>query len=302
MQRQGSVQPRTRELLALLALLVVCAIWGSTFVVVKDAVERMPVVDFLAWRFAIAALAMVVIRPRAVAQLGSADRKRGIWLGVALGIGYVTQTFGLQHTAASVSGFITGLFVVFTPLIAGALLKRPVGAAAWSAVVLATGGLALLSLHGFSIGPGEALTVLTAVAFAAHIVGLGEWSAGRDPVGLAIMQLLVVVVMCGVPALATGISVPPDAGVWGALALTAIAGTAVAFLVQTWAQAHLSPTRTAVVLTMEPVFAGIFGVAVAGDSFGLRTAAGAALVLAAMLLVELGPRAGAEGAVERLEA
>lgn len=296
------MSPRRTEWLAVGALVAVTAVWGSTFVVVKDAIERMPVLDFLAWRFAIAALAMLALRPRAIARLGGAGRREGVWLGLALGAGYVSQTFGLGHTSASVSGFITGLFVVFTPLLAALLLRRAVGPVAWAAVGLATVGLGLLSLHGFAIGFGEALTVLTAVAFAAHIVGLGEWSAGRDPVGLAVVQLLVVVVLCGLPALTTGLAVPPDAGVWGALALTALAGTAAAFLIQTWAQAHLSPTRTAVVLTMEPVFAGVFGVLVAHDLFGPRTAAGAALVLAAMLLVELGPRHGAEGSVERLEA
>lgn len=293
---------RRTEWLAVGALLGVTMVWGSTFVVVKDAIERMPVLDFLAWRFAIAALAMLALRPRAIARLGSAGRREGLWLGLALGAGYVTQTYGLAHTSASVSGFITGLFVVFTPLLAALLLRRAVGRVAWSAVGVATVGLALLSLHGLAIGFGEALTVLTAVAFAAHIVGLGEWSAGRDPVGLAVVQLLVVVVLCAAPAVATGLTAPPDAGVWGALALTALAGTAAAFLIQTWAQAHLTPTRTAVVLTMEPVFAGVFGVLVAHDRFGPRTAAGAVLVLVAMLLVELGPRRGAEGAVERLEA
>jgi drug/metabolite transporter (DMT)-like permease len=293
---------RRTELIAAGALVAVTAVWGSTFVVVKDAVERMPVLDFLAWRFGIAAIAMLLLRPRAIARLGRGGRIRGGWLGLALGAGYVTQTFGLEHTSASVSGFITGLFVVFTPLIAALLLRHEVGGAAWTAVGIATIGLGLLSLHGFAIGYGESLTVLTAVAFAAHIVGLGEWSAGRDPVGLAVVQLLVVAVLCGVPAAFGGIALPPDAGVWAALALTGLAGTAVAFLVQTWAQSHLAPTRTAVVLTMEPVFAGLFGVLVAHDDFGARTAAGAVLVLAAMLLVELGPRRGAEGAVERLEA
>ncbi|MDX6274927.1 MAG: hypothetical protein QOJ92_2137 [Frankiales bacterium] len=292
---------RRTELVAAAALVGVTAVWGSTFVVVKDAIERMPVLDFLTWRFAIAAGAMLLVRPRSVAQLGKDGRRKGAWLGLALGVGYITQTFGLAHTRASVSGFITGLFVVFTPLIAALLLRKSVTRMAWIAVTLATGGLALLSLRGFSIGFGEALTVLTAIAFAAHIVGLGEWSAGRDPVGLAVVQLLVVAVLCGVPAIGGRLAMPPDAGVWGALLLTSLAATAVGFLVQTWAQSHLSPTRTAVVLTMEPVFAGVFGVLVAGDSFGLRTASGAFLVLVAMLLVEVGPRDGAEGAVERLE-
>ena len=110
-------------------------------------------------------------------------------LGVALGAGYVAQTVGLQHTPASVSGFITGLFVVFTPLCAGVLLRKRVGAMTWPAVALATVGLGLISLHGFSIGGGEALTLLCALAFALHIVGLGEWSPSYDASGLAVVQL-----------------------------------------------------------------------------------------------------------------
>jgi drug/metabolite transporter (DMT)-like permease len=161
---------------------------------------------------------------------------------------------------------------------------------AWTAVALATVGLALLSLHGLSVGTGEALTLLCAVAFAAHIVGLGEWATPTRAYGLAVLQLAVVGTACTIAALPGGIAAPPDAQTWGAVALTALAATAVGFLVQTWAQAHLAPVRTAVILTMEPVFAGVFGVLVAGDDVGGRTALGAVCVLAAMLLVEATPR------------
>jgi drug/metabolite transporter (DMT)-like permease len=284
-----------------LTLLVVCILWGSTFVVVKDAVERMPVMDFLAWRFAIAALAMALLRPRAVASLSPAARRRGVVLGLALAAGYVAQTFGLERTPATVSGFITGLFVVFTPLCSGLLLRRRVGAMAWFAVAVATGGLALLSLRGLSIGTGEAITLLCAVSFALHIVGLGEWSTSADAYGLAVVQLATVAVVSIVVAAPDSLGPPPDAGAWGAIMLTSLAATAFGFFGQTWAQSHLPPTRAAVVMTMEPVFAGVFGVAVGGDRLGVRTVVGALLVLAAMYLVELGPRHGADAAVERLE-
>lgn len=293
---------RTRaEFWALLALVGVCILWGSTFVVVKDATERMPVMDFLAWRFAIAALAMVAIRPVTVTRLTPAARWHGLVLGVALAAGYVAQTFGLRRTPATISGFITGLFVVFTPLCAGLLLRRKVGWASWLGVAVATGGLALLSLHGLSVGRGEAITLLCAVAFALHIVGLGEWSTARDAYGLAVVQLSTVAIICAVAAAPDSLGPPPDAGVWGAVLLTALAATAIGFLVQTWAQAHLAPTRAAVVMTMEPVFAGIFGVAVGGDDLTVRIVIGALLVLAAMFLVELGPRRAADAKVERLE-
>ncbi len=282
------------------ALVLITVVWGSTFVVVKDAIERMPVLDFLAWRFAIATVAMALVRPRAALALSADGRRRGFLLGLALGAGYVAQTFGLERTPATVSGFITGLFVVFTPLCSAVLLRRRVDTTAWVAVAVATGGLALLSLHGLSIGTGEAITLLCALSFALHIVGLGEWSTGRDAYGLAVVQLATVSVLAIVASAPDTLRPPPDAGVWGAILLTALAATALAFFVQTWAQSRLRPTRAAVVMTMEPVFAGVFGVAVGGDALGPRTVVGAVLVLAAMYLVELGPRRGADSAVERL--
>lgn len=284
-----------------LALVGVTAVWGSTFVVVKQAVDRMPVSDFLTWRFAMAALAMLLLRPRSVARLPRSGRRAGAVLGLALGAGYLFQTLGLQMTSAAVSGFITGMFVVLTPLSAALLLREPPGLPAWVAVGLSTVGLGLLSLRGLSVGGGELLTLLAAAAFALHIVGLGRWASSYDAYGLAVVQLLVVAALTGVVAAPGGLTVPPDAGVWGALVLTALAATALAFVVQTWAQAHLSATRAALVMTMEPVFGGLFAVLVGGEHLGLRTLAGALLVLAAMVLTEAGPRHGAEGDVERLE-
>jgi drug/metabolite transporter (DMT)-like permease len=283
------MQLRSRTAAATSLLILVTAIWGSTFVIVKHAVARMPVTDFLAWRFAIAAIAMVLVRPRAVGTLDAKGWRVGTLLGLALGGGYVAQTFGLQHTPASISGFITGLFVVFTPLCAAVLLRRRLDRLTWLAVVLATIGLGLISLHGFSIGGGEALTLVCAFAFGLHIVGLGEWSSSYDSAGLVIVQLTAVAVMSIVIAAPSSLAPPPDGRVWAAVLVTALAATALAFLIQTWAQAHLPPTRTAVVLTMEPVFAGIFGVAFGGDHLGARIVAGAALVLVAMYMVELDP-------------
>jgi drug/metabolite transporter (DMT)-like permease len=160
----------------------------------------------------------------------------------------------------------------------------------------------LVSLRGLSVGVGEAITLLCAVSFALHIVGLGEWSSPRDAYALAVVQLATVAVVTIVFAAPQSLSPPPDPGVWGAILLTSVGATALGFLGQTWAQAHLAPTRAAVVMTMEPVFAGIFGVAVGGDELTTRTVVGALLVLAAMYLVELGPREGADAAVGRLEA
>jgi drug/metabolite transporter (DMT)-like permease len=292
---------RRQQRVATVGLVAITAVWGSTFVVVKDAVERMPVMDFLAWRFAIAAIVMATARPRAVLALNGPGRRAGVLLGLALGGGYVAQTFGLERTPASVSGFITGLFVVFTPLCAGVILRKRIDRMTWLAVILATVGLGLISLHGFSIGRGEAITLLCALAFGLHIVGLGEWSSSYDAAGLAVVQLTTVAVVCIAIAAPSSLAPPPDWGVWGAVLLTAIAATALAFFIQTWAQAHLPPTRAAVVMTMEPVFAGIFGVAIGGDSLSARIIIGAALVLVAMYAVELGPRQSTDAAVQRFE-
>ena len=301
---------RPRVAGATLSLVVVTAIWGSTFAIVKRAIEPdgpMTVLDFLTWRFAVATVAMLAVRPRSVAGLGPAGRRHGAWLGLALGGGYVSQTIGLQSTPAGVSGFVTGMFVVFTPLASAVALRRRVQPAAWLAVGVATVGLALLSLgstagqHGTLTG--VALTLGCAVAFAVHIVGLGEWSHRHDPLGLAVVQMATVTAICAVSAVPAGdgLAPPPTAGSWVAIAVTSVAATAFAFFVQTWAQTILDPTRTAVIMTMEPVFAGVFAVWLAGEHMGPRTIAGSALVLAAMFFVELGPRAGSEGEVSRLE-
>lgn len=296
---------RSPAAVATTLLVGVTAVWGSTFVVVKDAVDRMPVMDFLAVRFGVAALVMIALRPRTLLRLGKVGWLRGIALGLFLGLGYVAQTFGLKSTPASVSGFITGMFVVFTPLISALVLQRTkrgkVGRHAWLGVAIATSGLALISLHGFSIGSGELLTLVCALLFAVHIVGLGEWSAKEDSYALAVAQLLTVAVLCTASAAPGGLTLPPDAAVSGAVALTALLATAAAFVIQTWAQSLLSPTRTAVIMTMEPVFAGIFGVLLASERLGVRELIGAGLVVGAMYLVELGPRRSAEGTFEHLE-
>ena len=289
-----SVSPtwaRHHHRLALLALVGATAVWGSTFVVVQDAVEQMPVLPFLFWRFALATVVLAVLRPRAVFALSREKRRHGVLLGLMLGGGYVLQTFGLLHTSATVAGFITGMFVVFTPLIGWAVLREPIAAPVWWAVGVATVGLALISLDGFSIGLGELLTLGAAAMYAGQIVGLDRWSTASDAYGLTVLQLAVVAVMCLVTSpLQGGLVLPPSAGVWVAIVFLALAATALAFLAQTWAQTHMSAPRAAIVLTLEPVFAGVFGVLVGGDELTGRIVAGGLCIVVAMYLVELAPR------------
>jgi len=275
---------------ATLALVGVTAVWGSTFVIMKDAITRQPESDFLATRFTLATVCMIVVRPRVLRRLNKKLLRHGVLLGLALGLGYISQTYGLQRTSAAVSGFITGMFVVFTPIIGAVLLRRRIDRWTWIAVALATTGLGLLSLRGFALGGGETLTLLCAFGFALHIVGLGEWSALHDSYVIAIVQLAVVSILSWIGALSHGYHAPPDLGVWGAVILTAIFATAIAFLIQTWAQSLMAPSRAAVIMTMEPVFAGLFAVLLGGEKLTSRIVIGGALVVAAMYLVELGPK------------
>jgi len=283
-----------RDVLAGLALLGVTVVWGATFVVVQYAVSVMPVNDFLFWRFAIAAALLAAINPRALRRLDRRDTAHGGVLAGVLAVSYVLQTIGLQTTSASVSGFITGMFLVFVPLISAALLRRSVPGSAWAAVGLAAFGLGLLSLQGFAIGRGELLTLLCALGFALHLVLLGEWSRPATAYGLTVLQLGGAALVTGCGALLDGqLSWPATTRMWAVVLFMAVVATMAAYLVQTWAIPVVGPVRGAVILTGEPVFAGIFGVALAGDEVTARWVLGGLCILGAMLLVELAPRRAA---------
>ena len=292
-RRRRSRRPSASGLAAL-GLVGVTAAWGSTFFLIKDVVERVPVTDFLAVRFALAAAAVWLLAPSSVSRLTAAQRRHGVVLGLVYGGAQVLQTVGLQSTSASVSGFVTGMYVVFTPLLGAVLLRARIGRTVWVAVALATAGLTVLSLRGLALGTGEALTLASAVLYAGHIVGLGAWSSARSALGLTVVQLLTITVVCGAGAAPGGLVLPQTAGDWGAVVYMALVAGAMALVVQTWAQAHLTATRAAIIMTMEPVFAGLFAVLLGGERLGPRVVVGGALVLAAMYLVELGPRRPSE--------
>jgi drug/metabolite transporter (DMT)-like permease len=276
---------------AAVGLVLVTASWGSTFPLLKDVNERVPVADFLAVRFALAAAVLALLAPRAVARMAPEVRRRAVLLGLAYGAAQLVQTVGLQHTSASVSGFVTGMYVVLTPVLSALLLRQRVAPRVRLAVALATLGLAVLSLQGLAVGPGELLTLLGALLYALHIVGLGAWATARDAWGLAVLQTAVVSLVCGAAAVPGGLALPQRSGDWVALVYVALVAGAFALVVQTWAQAHLPPTRAAVIMTLEPVWAAGFAVAFAGEVLGWRTLGGGLLVLAAMYLCEVPPGA-----------
>ncbi|HXD38649.1 MAG TPA: DMT family transporter [Rhodanobacter sp.] len=281
---------RTITTFATLGLIVMTAVWGSTFVLIKDVVGRMPVADFLAVRFAIAALAMLALFAPQAWRLGRAQILRGMLLGVIYGVGQLLQTWGLSLIAPSVSGFATGMYVVFTPILALVLLRQRVAASVWLAVVVATTGLALLTLNGFEVGLGVWLTLASAALYALHIVLLGQWSRQGEAFGLSAVQMVAIALVCLLATAPHGPVLPPDPGAWFAVLYMALIAGAGAMLMQTWAQSHLPAARAAIVMTTEPVFAAAFAVLLGVDALTWRMIAGGGLVLAAMYLVELMPR------------
>jgi drug/metabolite transporter (DMT)-like permease len=271
-----------------LALVGVTAVWGATFVMVRDAVAAIPPFTFIAYRFLAAAALLAALRPRTLARPSRGLLAAGVAAGIALFAGYGFQTVGLQYTTASNAGFITGLSVVLTPLLGGALLRERPGLGPALGALLAFAGLALLSLQTLEVRRGDALVLGCAVAFAAHILLLGRFAPRWPSYQLAVVQLGTVGVLALGWSGVSGDLVAPSGGqVWLALAVTAVLASAAGFLVQTRAQREVSPTNTAVILTMEPVFAGLFGFLLAGERLQARGWAGACCILAGMLVAEL---------------
>ena len=276
--------------IAAIALMIVAASWGFGFVWMKDAIERQPYFDFLALRFTIAAGVMFLIRPQLVRHINLNFLNRGVLLGVALGLGYVTQTIGLEQSTAAITGFFTGLYIVLTPLFAWLLLRQKIASKVLLGVIIATIGLGVITLGGLGFDIGTISLLACAILFALHIVGLGRWSPGRDTYALTVVQLATVAVICWVGALFNpsdpGFQVPPDADVWNAVLFTAVFATAIAFFVQTWAQSIMDASRVAIILTTEVVFAALFAVALGQEVLSIRTVIGGSLMVIAMLIVE----------------
>ena len=290
------------RVLPTLALLGVTATWGSTFFMIKDLLHQISVLDFLSIRFAIAAVVLWAIAPRSVGRLSSDELRHGAVLGLVYGVAQVLQTTGLERTPATVSGFVTGMYVVATPIFAAVLLHERITRTIWVAVGISTLGLAFLSLSGLAVSYGVVLIFASAMLYALHIIGLGLWSRNTNVFGLAIVQMVVIAITCTIVSAPNGISAPQTTGGWAALLYMAIVSGALAMLGQTWAQAHMSSTRAAIIMTMEPVWAAFFAVVFGGESLTSRMLLGGGLVLAAMYIVELAPRRHVEAEVPHLTA
>lgn len=286
--------------MAVVALIAVTAVWGVTFVQVKDAVELYPLFAFLAVRFAIASAALLVPAARRLRGLGRSGAGAGALLGLLLAGGYVLQTAGLQRTTVSSTGFVTGMYVVLTPLIALGLFRARITSAAWAGVALSTVGLALLSGVHAGSASGDLLVLAGAGVYSLQIVLMERYAPRYDAVAFTLVEMFAACVGLGVVALARGdLGVPHGWTVWSALVVTGVFASALAFLVQTWAQRRTSATRTALAFTMEPVFAALFGITLADDRLGLFGWTGCTAIMGGILLAEPAAAATLRGAVAR---
>ena len=268
-----------------IAMISIAAVWGSSFVVMKDSLERQNVFSFLSSRFILAALLMFLYKPGVFRGLTKKFIYRGIIAGILLGSGYIFQTYGLTKTTVSNTGFITGLYLVFTPLISLIILKRHVLKIQWLAVIVATIGLFFISYNGVTIGLGEILVLISAFIYGAHFVALGEWSDGKNTYALTFIQVVTVAALTSIFAFKDGFQIAPDSTVWIAILYTAFFATFLGFLIQTKAQSVMSATVASVLLATETPFAVFFGLYFHSDPLTLRIITGGSLVMAAMALV-----------------
>ncbi len=276
-----------------LALAVVCLFWGSTFVLVKQALADVSTVLFLALRFSAATLILAAMYKLRGGKLTWKGVGAGVLTGSLLYAGYLTQTVGLRYTTPATSGFLTGLYIVMVPILSAIVYRRMPGVAEWLGIVFAAVGMGLLTLNSarFELGLGELLTLACAFAFAWHILALGHFSKRMGTDWLTLLQIA----SCAFIANATFWWVEPVVIRWSpplvvALAVTAVLATALAFWIQTWAQARTTPTRAALIFALEPVFAWLTSWLVEGEVLTPRALAGAGCILAGILLVELKPR------------
>ena len=266
-----------------LAIVLAAVLFGSTFVVVKDAITSAEPVPFLSARFLIAALVLLPMARRRPPEAGLFIA--AFWCALALLAGYVFQTVGLQYTTGSVSAFITYLFVVIVPVMSAVFLKHFPSATTVAGLLVATTGLVLLSGGANSFGRGEWLTLGCAFSFAAHVVLLAHYSPRHDTWKLTCAQLAMVGGLLLVPGLFTGgFGFPAKA--WAAAAYTAVAASAGALGLQIWGQRQVGPSRTSLLLMLEPVSAAVLGYVV-GDRLGAAGVAGALLILAGIALAEV---------------
>jgi drug/metabolite transporter (DMT)-like permease len=271
----------------LLALVGVTAIWGVTFVQVQDALALYPLFAFLAVRFAISTAVLAPFAWRSLKTTPRSGYAAGIGVGVLLAIAYGLQTAGLELTTVASTGFITGLYVVFTPLLALAFFGTPVPRPLWAGVALAVVGLLLLNGVPGGSTLGNALVLGNAVFQAFQITAMERFAPRYDPRALTFLQMATSFVGFTIVGLALGeLEVPRGATVWGALLVTGVFAGALGYLIATWVQAQTTAARAALVFTLEAPFAALAGVLLANEVLGWWGWVGCVVMMAGILVAE----------------
>ena len=287
-------QKNKRQFHAEFMLATVTLFWGATFPIVKDAITEMPVMAFLWVRFAMAAILLAFIAGRSrIASLDRRGWRLGILLGTLLFASYLFQTFGLERTSSANAGFLTGLGVVWVPLMAGPILIKPAAFGSKIGVGIALLGLFLLTWHTpWTINFGDLLVVICSVFVALHILGLDAFTKGYDPRALTFVQIATMAVLGCIGSLAFEPTSWPQewtSSLISAFAITAVFATAYAFWAMTTFQNRTTPTRAALIYTLEPVFAAIFSVWLAGDRLTAIGWFGGAMIVIGMIVAEVWP-------------
>lgn len=278
-----------KKLIPILALASVCAAWGSTFFMVKDHVlDDVPASDFLTVRFTLAALIACALWFRELRTAGWKTLALGFGAGVLYGLGQLAQTWGLNLTSPATSGFITAMSIVFVPFVALILFRERFKPITWLWMLLATLGLAALSLQGWSFGLGELITLLGALFFAIQVATLGVISPGRPAGALATMQMVGTAAVNAVPALSDGeLTLPSSGAAWASLIYMVLICAVGALFIQTWAQARMSSTEAALIMACEPLFATLFSVVFSGEALTWRLLVGGTLIMVAIVAAQL---------------
>ncbi|MFZ9750760.1 MAG: DMT family transporter [Candidatus Nanopelagicales bacterium] len=279
---------KSHPLLASFALIIATALWGSSFAITQVVVTQMDLISGMFARSLIAVTILFLIRPKSVIRIKKSDFKNASVIGIFLGSGYLLQSWGLQYTTATASGFIAGMFVVFTPLVGALIFRDRIRGITWLAIVVAVFGLGIMTLRGVGFGFGESITLVTALMWSLQITFLSRW--GRPEIAWAVttIQMLVVAVMSLVLAAALGTLELPPSSLWDELVYLGAGAGALALLLQTWGQAQVSAVRAAIIFTLEPVWGAIFSVIIVADVITPPIAIGGALIISAMLISEYG--------------
>lgn len=283
--------PARQVALADFSLFMVAVVWGFNFVVIKDVIGRVDPMLYIMLRYVVGFVLLAVIMPRSIITASRRDWSYGAVLGVFYLSALVIQTYALQWTTPGKSGFITGLSVAMVPFLYWVIAKRSPGLFQIAGAVVATAGLGVLSLRGdFTISLADGLTLVGALCYALHITATGFFAPRVRPATLAVTQIAVSMALCLVfTPFAADITLDLPGRAWLAVGWTALSGTVLAFVIQSWAQRRTTSTHAAVLLCLESVFSAVFGVTFGMDTVTWRLLTGAGLIFSGILIIETLP-------------